>query len=282
MDLKIDLKIELNNKVKIPLLGLGTWEIPDGNSVINAILWAVKAGYRHFDTAAIYGNEKGVGQGIKKAMQEYKIEREDIFITTKLWISSFQYDNALKAFERSLRNLNLNYIDLYLLHWPNPPYRKEAWKALEKIYMDGKSRSIGVSNYYQNHLEDLLEDADIIPAVNQVEFSPYLYLKDLKEYCEIHEIKLEAYSPLTRGRKLNDKKLIDIAQKYGKTPAQILVRWGLQHNIIEIPKSSKEAHIIENSQVFDFELSMEDIRYLNSFDEKLYVGGWNPTLDRWK
>ncbi|MFX1426048.1 MAG: aldo/keto reductase [Promethearchaeota archaeon] len=282
MDLKIDSKIELNNKVEIPLLGLGTWEIPDGNSVLKAIIRAIKAGYRHFDTAAIYGNEKGVGQGIKKAIQEYNLEREEIFVTTKLWITSFQYDNALKAFERSLKNLDLNYVDLYLLHWPNPSYRKEAWKALEKIYKDGKSRSIGVSNYYQHHLKELFEYADVIPAVNQVEFTPYLYLKDLKDYCEKNEIKLEAYSPLTRGRRLNDKKLKEIAQKYNKTPAQILIRWGLQHNIIEIPKSSNEFHIIENSQVFDFEISREDIALLNSFDEKLYVGGWNPTLDRWE
>jgi diketogulonate reductase-like aldo/keto reductase len=282
MDLNKDSKIELNNQVKIPLLGLGTWEIPDGKSVIKAINWAVKAGYRHVDTAAIYGNEKGVGKGINEAMQEYNLEREDIFVTTKLWISNFQFEKALKAFEKSLRDLNLDYVDLYLLHWPNPPYRNEAWKALEKIYKDGKSRSIGVSNFYQNHLEELFEKADIIPAVNQVEFTPYLYLKDLQEYCEKNKIRLEAYSPLTRGRKLKDKKLLEIAQKYGKTPAQILIRWGLQHNIIEIPKSSKESHIIENSQVFDFEISAEDMGFLNSFDEKLYVGGWNPTLDRWK
>ncbi|MFX1346267.1 MAG: aldo/keto reductase [Promethearchaeota archaeon] len=282
MDLNIDSKIELNNNNEIPLLGLGTWEIPDGKPVIEAILWAIEAEYRHFDTAAIYGNEKGVGQGIKKAMQEYKLEREEIFVTTKLWITSFQYEKALKAFEKSLTNLNLNYIDLYLLHWPNPPYRKEAWKALEKIYKDGKSRSIGVSNYYKNHLEELLENADIIPAVNQVEFTPYLYLKDLKDFCESYNIKLEAYSPLTRGRRLNDTKLIEVAQRYNKTPTQILIRWGLQHNIIEIPKSSKEEHIIENSQIFDFNLSEEDMSLLNSFDEKLYVGNWNPTLNRWK
>ncbi|MFW9942797.1 MAG: aldo/keto reductase [Candidatus Thorarchaeota archaeon] len=282
MNLKIDSKIELNNKVEIPLLGLGTWQIPDGKPIINAISWAVRAGYRHFDTATIYGNETGVGQGVKNAIQEYNLNREEIFVTTKLWITSFQYDKALKAFERSLISLDLDYVDLYLLHWPEPAYRKDAWKALEKIYKEGKARSIGVSNYYQHHLEELLKDADVIPTVNQVEFSPYLYLKDLKKFCEKKNIKLEAYSPLTRGRRLNDKKLTEIAQKYNKTTAQILIRWGLQHDIIEIPKSSKEENIIENSQVFDFSISEEHMGFLNSFDEKLYVGNWNPTLNRWK
>lgn len=282
MELKIDSKIQLNNGIEIPLLGLGTWEIPDGNTAVKAIHWAIGAGYRHFDTATIYGNEKGVGQGVKIAMQEYNLKREEIFVTTKLWISSFQYDNALKAFDRSLRNLDLDYVDLYLLHWPEPTYRQDAWKALEKILKDGKTRSIGVSNYYQHHLEELLNEADVVPAVNQVEFTPYLYLKDLKDFCENHDIRLEAYSPLTRGRKLNDKMLLEVAKKYNKTTAQILIRWGVQHNIIEIPKSSKEKHIIENSQIFDFTLSEEDMSLLNSFDEKLYIGMGNPTLDRWK
>jgi len=282
MDLNINSKIKLNNGIEIPLLGLGTWEISDGNVVANAIRWAISAGYRHFDTATIYGNEKSVGQGIKNAMQEYDLKREEIFVTTKLWISSFQYDKALKAFERSLKSLNLDYVDLYLLHWPEPTHRQDAWKALEKIYKDGKARSIGVSNYYQHHLEELLNETDVIPTVNQVELTPYLYLKDLRDFCENHDIRLEAYSPLTRGRKLDDKKLMEVAQKYNKTTAQILIRWDLQHNIIAIPKSSKEEHIIENSQIFDFTLSEEDMSLLDSFDEKLYVGMWNPTLDRWK
>lgn len=282
MDLNINSKIKLNNGIEIPLLGLGTWKISDGNTVANAIRWAISVGYRHFDTATIYGNEKSVGQGIKNAMQEYDLKREEIFVTTKLWISSFQYDKALKAFERSLKSLNLDYVDLYLLHWPEPTHRQDAWKALEKIYKDGKAHSIGVSNYYQHHLEELLNEADVIPTVNQVELTPYLYLKDLKDFCDNNKIRLEAYSPLTRGRKLGDKKLMEVAQKYNKTTAQILIRWDLQHNIIAIPKSSKEVHILENSQIFDFTLSEEDMSLLDSFDEKLYVGMWNPTLDRWK
>jgi len=173
-------------------------------------------------------------------------------------------------------------VDLYLLHWPEPLYRQEAWKALESILKEGKARSIGVSNYYQNHLDELLSEADIIPAVNQVEFTPYLYLKELKDYCDNKGIRLEAYSPLTRGRKLKDSKLMDIAKKYNKSSAQILIRWGLQHEVIEIPKSSKEDHIIENSKVFDFTISEDDMALLDKFNEGLYLGIWNPTLSQWK
>lgn len=282
MSLNINTKIKLNNGVKIPLLGLGTWEITEGETIIDAIRLAISKGYRHIDTARIYGNEKGVGKGLKLSLEEQGLTREDIFITTKLWINSFKYERALKAFNRSLNNLGLDYVDLYLLHWPEPPYRQEAWKALESILKEGKARSIGVSNYYQNHLDELLSEADIIPAVNQVEFTPYLYLKELKEYCDNKGIKLEAYSPLTRGKKLKDSKLMDIAKKYNKSSAQILIRWGLQHEVIEIPKSSKEDHIIENSKVFDFTISEDDMALLDKFDEGLYLGIWNPTLSRWK
>jgi diketogulonate reductase-like aldo/keto reductase len=282
MSLNINTKIKLNNGFEIPLLGLGTWEITEGETIIDAIRLAISKGYRHIDTARIYGNEKGVGKGLKLSLEEQGLTREDIFITTKLWINSFKYERALKAFNRSLNNLGLDYVDLYLLHWPEPPYRQEAWKALESILKEGKARSIGVSNYYQNHLDELLSEADIIPAVNQVEFTPYLYLKELKEYCENKRIRLEAYSPLTRGKKLKDSKLMDIAKKYNKSSAQILIRWGLQHEVIEIPKSSKEDHIIENSKVFDFTISEDDMALLDKFNEGLYLGIWNPTLSRWK
>jgi diketogulonate reductase-like aldo/keto reductase len=272
----------LNNGVEIPLFGLGTWELTEGDIVVDAVRWAIGSGYRHIDTAWVYRNEKGVGQGLKVSMEEFGLNREDIFITTKLWVDSFQYEKALKAFDRSLTYLGLDYVDLYLLHWPEPVYRKEAWKALELIYKEGKAHSIGVSNYYQHHLDELLNEADIIPAVNQVEFTPYLYLKELKEYCENKGIKIEAYSPLTRGRKLNDPKLVEIANKYNKSSAQILLRWGLQHNVMEIPKSTKESHIVENSRIFDFIISEEDMNFLDNFNENLYVGMWNPTLSRWK
>jgi len=282
MSLNINSKVKLNNGVEMPLFGLGTWEISEGETIVNAVQLAISNGYRHIDTARIYGNEKGVGKGIKLSLEEQGIKREDIFITTKLWIDSFKYEKALKAFNRSLNNLGLDYVDLYLLHWPEPTYRREAWKALETILKEGKARSIGVSNFYQYHLDELLSGTDIIPAVNQVEFSPYLYLKELKEYCDNKGIRLEAYSPLTRGRKLNDIKLMDMANKYNKSSAQILIRWGLQHNVIEIPKSSTEVHIIENSKIFDFTISEEDMAILDKFNEGFYVGMWNPTLSQWK
>ena len=282
MSLNINTRIKLNNGVEMPLFGLGTWEITEGDSVINAVRLAISNGYRHIDTARIYGNEKGVGKGLKLALKDQGIKREELFITTKLWIDSFKYEKALKAFDRSLTKLGLDYVDLYLLHWPEPTYRQEAWKALEFILKEGKARSIGVSNFYQNHLDELISGADIIPAVNQVEFSPYLYLKQLKEYCENKGIRLEAYSPLTRGKMFEDSKLLDIANKYNKSSTQILIRWGLQHEVIEIPKSSKEDHIIENSKIFDFSIIEEDMGILDNFDEGLYVGMWNPTQSRWK
>lgn len=266
----------------MPLFGLGTWEITEEETVINAVRWAISNDYKHIDTASMYRNEKGVGKGLKLSLEEQGLEREDVFITTKLWINSFKYEKALEAFNRSLNNLGLDYVDLYLLHWPEPIYRQEAWKALEFILKEGKTRSIGVSNYYKNYLDELLSGADIIPAVNQVEFTPYLFLKELKEYCDNKGIRLEAYSPLTRGRKLNDTKLLDIAKKYNKSGAQVLIRWGLQHGVIEIPKSSKEDHIIENSKIFDFTITQDDMALLDKFDEGLYVGFWNPTQSRWK
>ncbi|MFX1477038.1 MAG: aldo/keto reductase [Promethearchaeota archaeon] len=282
MELNINTKIKLNNGVYMPILGLGTWEIPEGEDVKNAVLWAIDNGYRHIDTAYIYGNEKGIGQGLSIALKEHNLNREDIFITTKLWISSFKYEKAMKAIDTSLKNLGLHYVDLYLLHWPEPRYRQEAWKALESMVKEGKALSVGVSNYYQSHLKELLNNADIVPVVNQVEFSPFLYLKDLKDFCDSQDIKIEAYSPLTRGKRLNDPKLVAIANKYNKTSAQILIRWGLQHEIIEIPKSRKENHIIENSRIFDFVISAEDMAFLNGLNENYYTGMWNPTLDRWQ
>jgi len=282
MSLNINTKVKLNNGVEMPLFGLGTWEISEGETITNAVQWAISNGYRHIDTAWVYGNENGVGKGLRFSLEEQTVKREEIFITTKLWVDSFKYEKALEAFDRSLNNLGLDYVDLYLLHWPVPAYRQEAWKALEFILKEGKARSIGVSNFYQHHLDELLSGADIIPAVNQVEFSPYLYLKELKEYCDIKGIRLEAYSPLTRGRKIKDSKLLEIANKYNKSSAQILIRWGLQHKVIEIPKSSKEDHIIENSNIFDFTISEDDMALLDKFDEELYVGLWNPTQPRWK
>jgi diketogulonate reductase-like aldo/keto reductase len=258
----------LNNGVEMPMLGLGTWQ--SGPSVIeDAVLWALEAGYRHIDTAAIYGNEEGVGRAIRKS----GVPREEIFVTTKIW--NDDHNDPVAALERSLKKLQFDYVDLYLMHWPVPE-RLETWKILEQLYKEKKCRAIGVSNFTIKHLKELLNRAKVVPAVNQVEFSPYLYQKELHEFCKLNKIQLEAYSPLTRGKKLNDKKLVDIANKYNKTSAQILIQWCLQHDIVVIPKSKTKKRIQENFDVFDFKISSEDIKNLDSFNENLRLC-WDPT-----
>jgi diketogulonate reductase-like aldo/keto reductase len=277
MELTNKSKIKLNNGVEIPVLGFGTLNIR-GNACQNAVLSAFEAGYRHVDTAKAYGNENEVGKAIKKS----GLPREEVFVTTKLWNDDHGYDNALKAIEASLRNLGLDYVDLYLVHWPVSGKRIETWKAMEKILKDGKTRSIGVSNFTIRHIEELLQKASVVPAVNQVEFTPYLYQKDLQRYCEGKGTKLEAWAPLTRGQKFNDPRLVEIAKHYKKTPAQILLRWGLQHNIIVLPKSANKERILENSQIFVFNITKEDIKKLDDFNENLRASGWDPESDLFK
>ena len=263
---------KLNNGIMIPRLGLGVYQSPPGEVTQGAVEYALKVGYRHIDTARIYGNESDVGAALRKS----GIKREDMFITTKLWNSDQGYETALKACDDSLKRLGLKYLDLYLIHWPVPEVRNESWDALTKLLKDGKCRSIGVSNYTIQHLTELLEDADVVPMVNQVEFSPFLYQKQLLDYCEKNKIQVEAYSPLTQGAKLNHPTIQQIAKKHGKTPAQVLLRWSLQHNLVTIPKSVREERIKENSQVFDYNLTSEDMRVLDSLDEN-FRNSWDPT-----
>ncbi|TMI21996.1 aldo/keto reductase [Candidatus Bathyarchaeota archaeon] len=263
---------KLNNGIMIPRLGLGVYQSPPGEVTQGAVEYALKVGYRHIDTARIYGNESDVGAALCKS----GIKREDMFITTKLWNSDQGYETALKACDDSLKRLGLKYLDLYLIHWPVPEVRNESWDALTKLLKDGKCRSIGVSNYTIQHLTELLEDADVVPMVNQVEFSPFLYQKQLLDYCEKNKIQVEAYSPLTQGAKLNHPTIQQIAKKHGKTPAQVLLRWSLQHNLVTIPKSVREERIKENSQVFDYNLTSEDMRVLDSLDEN-FRNSWDPT-----
>lgn len=272
MSLHIKSLKELNNGIKIPTLGLGTYLNDKGKQAINSILYALEIGYRHIDTAAMYENEKEVG----RAVRESCIPREEIFVTTKLWNSDHGYDNTIKAFHRSLERLRLDYIDLYLIHWPVENLRLESWRALEKLYNDGLCKSIGVSNYMERHLDEILNNFSVVPAVNQVEFSPFLYLKELQNYCESKGIALESYSPLTKGHKLKDSNLIDIARRYDKSTSQILVRWCLQKGVIVIPKSSKKEHIKENADVFDFNISETDMNKLDNLNEN-YHSTWDPT-----
>jgi diketogulonate reductase-like aldo/keto reductase len=270
MNLSVGDKSILNNGIKIPFLGLGAYLLT-GVETINAIHWALEAGYRHIDTAKMYNNEKEVGAAVKSS----GIPRSEIFVTTKLWNDEHGFDRAKKACYKSLERFGFDYIDLYLIHWPGGGRREETWKALESLYDEGVCKSIGVSNYTIDHLKGTLKIANIIPQVNQVEFSPFLYQSELLEFCTENKIQLEAYSPLGKGEILNNHGLKEIAKKYNKSTAQVLIRWCLQHKIVVIPKSANRNRIIENANVFDFEISMEDMNKLDSLNKNLRVT-WNP------
>lgn len=271
LSLTIASTVCLNNGVAIPLLGLGTLH-GHGKDLAQAMAVAFKLGYRHFDTAKAYGNEADVGAAIRAN----RVPREEVFVTTKLWNTDHGHDAAVAAIEESLQRLRLSYVDLYLVHWPVSGQRPETWRAMEDIYQAGKARAIGVSNYTERHLTELLATADVVPAVNQIEFTPYLYQKGLQRFCESRGIRIEAWSPLTRGIKLGDPRLSAISARYGKTSAQVLLRWGLQRNVIEIPKALSPAHLTENAAIFDFSISDVDMVALDALDEGLRTGGWDP------
>lgn len=264
--------IILNNGISMPILGLGVWKTKSGKECKEAVLNALEAGYRHIDTARIYDNELDVGQAIR----ESGISRKEIFITTKLWNADQGSDKTRKALENSLDRLGIDFVDLYLIHFPVTSKRMDSWKELEKLYHDKLCKAIGVSNYTIIHLTELLKNSQITPAVNQVEFHPFLNQIHLLEYCKKHKIQLEAYSPLAHGQKIEDPTIAKIAQKYDKTPAQILIRWAIEQKIVVIPKSIKKERIIENSKVFDFAISEEDMKILNSLDEDFRTC-WDPS-----
>ncbi len=258
----------LANGVEIPYLGLGVWQAEDGAEVQQAVKWALEAGYRHIDTASIYKNEEGVGQAIR----ESGVPRADVFVTSKVWNTDQGYDATLRAFEASLDRLGLETLDLYLIHWPVPGKSAHTWRALEKLYADGRVRAIGVSNFLQHHLEELLTTATVKPMVNQLEFHPWLVQPELQAYCRQHGIQYQAWSPLMQGKIFEQDIVNDLARKYGKSPAQILVRWDLQRGVVTIPKSVKQAHIVSNVDVFDFELTADELAYIDSLDRHERLG----------
>ena len=260
--------VKLNNGVEIPWVGFGVYKVEPGTEVEQAVTWALETGYRHIDTASFYRNEAGVG----KAIKESGISRGDLFVTTKVWNDEQGFEETLQAFEQSLNRLQMDYVDLYLVHWPVKATYKDTWRAFEKLYEDGKVRAIGVSNFLRHHLEDLMADAKVAPMVNQVEFHPFLLQKELLDFDREHNIQHEAWSPLTRARFLDNEVIQDLARKHKRAPAQILLRWDLQHGVVTLPRSTNRERIRENSEVFDFELSAEDMRRLDSLDTDTRIG----------
>jgi len=263
--------LQLNNGVPIPRVGLGVFKAARGEETRSAVRDALRLGYRHIDTARVYGNEQDVGA----AVRDSGVPRAEVFVTTKLWNDDQGYDAALAAFDKSLSRLGLDYIDLYLLHWPVPRQRLESWRALERLLGEGRVRAIGVSNFMVHHLDELLAHATIVPAVNQIEVSPFLQQRDVRARCAERGIAVEAYSPLTRGARLRHPVLVELAAQLARSPAQVLLRWGLQHELIVLPKSTRAERIQENAALFDFELSPAAMARLDALEEGL-VTGWDP------
>jgi diketogulonate reductase-like aldo/keto reductase len=262
--------VTLNNGLRMPKLGFGVWHI-SADQVTSAVSKAIEVGYRSIDTAMIYRNEKGVGNAIK----ESSVPREELFITTKVWNRDQGYENTLRAFDESLKKLGLDYMDLYLIHWPTPQFNQymETYKALEKLYHDGRVKAIGVCNFGIEHLERLLKECEVVPVVNQIECHPYFAQNELKGFCVKHNIFVEAWSPLDQGGEvLQDEVIQKIAQSHNKTPAQVVLRWHLQNNTIAIPRSITPSRIEENINVFDFELTADEISDINQLNRNRRKG----------
>lgn len=258
--------VTLNNGNTMPLFGLGVYAM-HGKECEDAIATALQTGYRLLDTAAMYENEKETGNAIRNS----GIKREEIFVTTKVANYNQGFESTLKAFDESFKKLNIEYVDLYLVHWPIKGKRKETWQALEKLYNEKKVKAIGVANYLIPFLEELKTYATIVPVVNQVEFTPYLFLKDLLDYCNGYSIQLQAYSPIVRGKKNNDERLVALANKYNKSPVQMMLRWAIQHNVSTIPKSANPDRIKSNFNIFDFTIAEADMQAMDALNENYRI-----------
>ncbi|MAU71077.1 MAG: aldo/keto reductase [Pseudozobellia sp.] len=251
---------KLHNGIEMPYFGLGTYLADNDEEVIDAVKFALESGYRHLDTAAAYKNEEGVGKGIVDS----GLAREDVFLTTKVWNSDQGFESTLKAFEASVKRLGTDYVDLYLVHWPVAGKYKDTWRALEKLYKEGRIKAIGVSNFLKHHLEDLLGSAEIVPMVNQMEFHPHLVQQELLDFCNTNKIQYEAWSPFMQGKLFKLDITKELEDKYGKSAAQIVLRWNLQKGVVTIPKSVHKNRIVSNSEIFDFELAPKEVAYLDS------------------
>lgn len=259
---------ELMNGSIIPRLGLGVWQVKDGDEAVDSVKWALETGYRLIDTAAAYKNEVSVGEGIRAS----GVPRDEIFVTTKLWNADQGYESTLRAFDESLNKLGLDYIDLYLIHWPVEGKYKDSWRAMEEIYQSGRAKAIGVSNFHKHHIEDLLKEAKVVPVVDQIEIHPTLTQEPLRKFLADNKIAVEAWSPLGQGKILENPTLVDIGKKYNKTAAQVIIRWHLQNDIIVIPKSVHQERIEQNFDVFDFELTLEDIKRIDDLNKNERLG----------
>lgn len=266
--------VVLSNGYEIPSIGFGTWQTPDGDTAVHAVKTAIACGYTHIDTAAAYGNEASVGLGIRQS----GIDRESLFVTSKVWNTNRGYEKTMAAFEKTLSDLKLDYLDLYLIHWPanaacDPDWKKtnaDTWRALEELYGQGKIKTIGVSNFLSHHLEALMEEASVKPMINQIEFHPGFMQKETVAFCRANGIAVEAWSPLGTGKMLSNDTLYTIAAKYQKSVAQLCIRWCLQNDVIPLPKSVTPSRIAQNRQVFDFEITPEDMAVINAMP---YCGG---------
>lgn len=263
--------IKLNNEVEMPAMGLGVFQV-ENDTTAEIVKNAIELGYRSIDTAAIYGNEAGVGEGIKLALASTGLNREDLFITSKVWNAGLNYEETVSAYEESLEKLGLDYLDLYLIHWPGKNKYAESWSALEDLYIEGKIRAIGVCNFNISHLQDLMKNARVTPVINQVEFHPRLQHQSLRAYCKEHNIQLEAWAPLMQGGLLEDPTIAKIAEKYGKSNSQVILRWDIQNGVITIPKSVRKERMAQNADIFDFSLTVEEMQIINAMNLDKRVG----------
>lgn len=272
-------KLKLNNDTEMPVLGLGVFRAKDHDELVEAITHAIISGYRSIDTASIYGNEEAVGEGIKKGLAATGLKREDLFITSKVWNEDMRQGRVIEAYKESLRRLDLDYLDLYLIHWPVPGKYKEAWLELEKLYHAGVVKSIGVSNFQKHHLEDLKTVATVKPVINQVEFHPFLTQVPLRTYLKEEGIQAESWSPLMNGEILTNPTMLKLAEKYGKSVAQLVIRWNIQSEVVVIPKSTNKGRLEENISVFDFHIDSADMALIDSLNEDRRIGADPDNFD---
>ncbi|MGE7949458.1 aldo/keto reductase [Lysinibacillus sp. NPDC093688] len=265
--------VTLNNSLEMPLIGYGVFRVPEGDDLAEAVKTAIAKGYRSIDTAQVYRNEESVGRGIRAAIDKGLVTREELFVTSKVWNDGLSYEETLAAYDSSLEKLGLDYLDLYLVHWPGIDTNYvDVYKALEKVYQDGRVRSIGVSNFHVHHLENLLKETSVVPVINQIEFHPHLTQEEVRAFCKENGIQVEAWSPLMNGSLLEESLIQQLASKYGKTPAQIVLRYDVQHGVVTIPKTMTPARMTENLTVFDFALTEEEMAQLDALNDGLRCG----------